>query len=50
MFGRKTRYRSIANIIAEIKHLINDYSINGIKFADDTFTINPKRVIDFFIV
>jgi len=47
LFGRKVRHRSTENIIAEIKHLVNDYGIDGIKFVDDTFTMDKKRVIDF---
>lgn len=44
IFGRTMRRRTVANVIAEIEHLINDYQIEGIWFCDDTFTINPEWV------
>lgn len=47
LFGTKVRYRSVKNLVAEIRHLISNYDIEGIWFADDTFTVNPKRVINF---
>jgi len=47
MFGQKTRYRSIDNVIEEIKGLVKNYNIEGIWFADDTFTLDEKRVIEF---
>ena len=43
-FGRSIRYRSVGSVMEEIDHLIQKYRIKGIKFADDTFTLNEKRL------
>ena len=45
IFSKKVRFRSVGNVIEEIKQLITDYSVEGILFADDTFTCNKKFVI-----
>jgi perosamine synthetase len=47
VWGRKPRLRSPENIMAELENLVDEWKINFIKFADDTFTINKKRAIDF---
>jgi len=47
LWGRKPRLRSPTNIIDEFEQLVNEWNIDFIKFADDTFTINKQRVIDF---
>lgn len=47
IFGNKVRYRSVKSVIDEIKQLIDLYGAEGTFFADDTFTINPQRVIKF---
>lgn len=41
--GRGYRYRSAANVIAEIDELVQNYGINHIYFEDDTFTVEPNR-------
>jgi anaerobic magnesium-protoporphyrin IX monomethyl ester cyclase len=46
-FGRKVRNRSVENVVDEIQHLVNEYSIDTVWFVDDTFTLNKKRVLDF---
>jgi len=46
-FGRKVRYRSVANVVAEIETLMKDYGVDAVWFVDDTFTLNKERVIDF---
>lgn len=43
-WGRATRFRSAENVVAEIRHLVNDLGIKEIIFYDDTFTLNKKRV------
>ncbi len=43
--GRKVRYRSIGNVIEEIKTCINDFGITDFFFRGDTFTVNKKWVI-----
>lgn len=47
IWSRKWRARSPANVIKEIQDLINKFNVNRINFADDTFTISKKRVIEF---
>lgn len=47
IFGRKTRRRSVKNVVDEIEHLRKAYSIKGIYFCDDTFTLSPKWVREF---
>jgi len=47
MWQKKTRYRSITNIIKEIKELKEKYEIRHISFMDDIFTLDEKRVLDF---
>lgn len=43
-FGRKTRRRSVKNVVDEIEYLHKTYSIKGIYFCDDTFTLRPEWV------
>ena len=45
IFGKSVRLRSPENVVGEIEHLIHDYGIKGIAFADDTFTID-KNVVE----
>jgi len=47
IFGRRVRRRSVANVIEELKLLIKQYDIDGYFFYDDTFTLDPKWVMDF---
>lgn len=47
MFGRKTRMRSAASLVAEIRHLVSAYGIKEITFYDDTFTVSKPRVKEF---
>ncbi len=44
IFGRKTRRRSVKNVVDEIEHLNRTYGITGIYYCDDTFTLSPKWV------
>lgn len=46
-FGRRVRFRSPRNVVAEIEYLIDRYKIKGISFVDDTFTLNSKRISEF---
>lgn len=43
--GNKVRYRSINNVLKEIKYNTEEYCINQLHFMDETFTLNKKRVI-----
>ena len=47
IWERKVRYRSIDNVIAEIKHVIHQYDTRQFTFKDDSFTVNRKRVMEF---
>jgi len=47
VWGRRVRYRSPANILAEIEEAINKYNIREFMFYDDTFTKQRKRIIEF---
>ncbi|MCZ7384122.1 MAG: radical SAM protein [Candidatus Methanoperedens sp.] len=43
VWGRSWRPRSPANVIEEIKHLVNDYGIEEIHFEDDNLTFDRER-------
>ncbi|MBN2421478.1 radical SAM protein [Candidatus Woesearchaeota archaeon] len=45
-FGKRTRFRSPDNVIAEIKELVEKYGITDITFSDDTFTLDKERTIE----
>lgn len=45
--GKYTRYRSVDNLIEEIKMVLASYDIKCILFSDDTFTLNHKRLYEF---
>ena len=47
IWSRMPRLRSPENILEEFESLGKDWNINFIKFADDTFTINKQRAINF---
>jgi anaerobic magnesium-protoporphyrin IX monomethyl ester cyclase len=45
VFGSQVRFRSVENVFKEIDELINLYGARDLKFFDDTFTIDKKRVL-----
>lgn len=47
IWERRARNRSIANIVAEMEMLVEQYQTRNIYFKDDTFTLNRKRVFQF---
>jgi radical SAM superfamily enzyme YgiQ (UPF0313 family) len=47
IWGRKVRYRSIPNVIAEIKEVITRYGTKQFAFKDDSFTINKAYTLEF---
>ncbi len=47
IFGRKTRRRSVKNVVDEIEHLHKDFGITGIYYCDDTFTLSPSWVKEY---
>jgi len=46
MFGHKTRYRSVKNIVDEMEALIEEYQIQGLSIVDDTFIISKKHIYE----
>lgn len=45
--GRFVRYRSIDNIISEVKTVVAKYNAELVSLYDDTFTLDEKRVKEF---
>ncbi len=41
------RFRSVNNLLKEIKQVISKYKVKAIEFYDDTFTVDKKRVLEF---
>ncbi len=46
IFGTVYRYHSVAYVLNEIQHLIDEYNIKEITFYDDVFTIKNDRTND----
>jgi radical SAM superfamily enzyme YgiQ (UPF0313 family) len=47
IFGRRTRRRSVKNVVDEIEHLVKNFGIRGIYYCDDTFTLSSKWVREY---
>jgi radical SAM superfamily enzyme YgiQ (UPF0313 family) len=47
MYGHKQRFRTIDNVIEELKEQVDRYGIREINIDDGTFTTNKARVIEF---
>jgi radical SAM superfamily enzyme YgiQ (UPF0313 family) len=47
IFGRRTRRRSVKNVVDEIEYLYKNYDMKGIYYCDDTFTLSPKWVKEY---
>lgn len=47
IWTRKVRYRSLANILEEIKYVHSRFGTRQFTFKDDSFTVNRKRVMEF---
>jgi anaerobic magnesium-protoporphyrin IX monomethyl ester cyclase len=47
MYGHKQRFRSMDNVIEELKHETEQHGIREINIDDGTFTTNKARVIEF---
>jgi anaerobic magnesium-protoporphyrin IX monomethyl ester cyclase len=43
--GRRTRFRSPQNVLAEIKYLMKQYGIRNFRFHDDTLTVGKDRLM-----
>lgn len=46
VWGKKWRARSAANVVDEIEHLYNKYSIREFRFFDDNISWDKKRMIE----
>lgn len=46
VFGRTTRFRSVANVVSEVGQVIDQLGYHGFNFHDDTFCLKRQRVID----
>ncbi|MBU2257597.1 MAG: B12-binding domain-containing radical SAM protein, partial [Candidatus Omnitrophica bacterium] len=44
LLGEGVRYRSVENVMREIKYLVEGLGVRDIAFWDDTFTLSPQRV------
>lgn len=47
MWGRKVRYRSVANVIEELKFLTMKFDVKRIRMLDDTFVLNKLWIKEF---
>ncbi|MBF0518766.1 MAG: radical SAM protein, partial [Nitrospirae bacterium] len=45
--GKKIRYRSVENVIEEIKYLNKYFNVKEVHIEDDNFSMERERVIDF---
>ena len=45
--GKKVRYRTLGNVVEEIKLLRNKFGIKELHIEDDNFSIKKERVIEF---
>jgi len=45
--GKYLRFRSINNLLKEIKEVLSNYKVKEIEFYDDTFTLNKERIKEF---
>src|SRR3990170_3343404 len=43
IWKRKTRYRSVANVLEELEYMVRFFNPPLIRFQDDTFTLNKDR-------
>ena len=47
VFGYSHRRRSPANVVAEVEHIVANYSPDLLWYADDVFTINHKWLFEY---
>ena len=48
IFGRKVRYISPEKVVEHIEHVVKNYNVDALYFADESFTISKQRVYDIF--
>lgn len=46
MWGQKTRFRSVENVISEVESVISDFNIRAFNIVDDTFTLKRTRLFE----
>ncbi|NQS89476.1 radical SAM protein [Patescibacteria group bacterium] len=46
IWGKVVKLRSLENVIAEIKHLREEFGVNSFRFCDDTLNVTKKRTLD----
>lgn len=44
LWNRRVRYHSLARVVYEIEHLIDNYGVRHFRFHDDTMTMSKKRL------
>ena len=47
MYGHKQRFRSVDNVIEEIRYLVKRFGVKELNIDDGTFTTNKARVMEF---
>ena len=47
IMGNRVRFRSIDNVVHEIKEAINRYGVRHFEFFDDMFTVRKSRLVEF---
>jgi len=47
LFGDRVRYRSIENIVEELRRIQEKFGVRHVEFFDDMWTISKKRLVDF---
>jgi anaerobic magnesium-protoporphyrin IX monomethyl ester cyclase len=45
-YGRKIRFRSNADVVAELREMVEEEGVRQVGFWDDTFTIGKRRVLE----
>ncbi len=45
-YGRKIRFRSAGDVLAELREMVEEEGVRQVGFWDDTFTIGKRRVMD----
>ncbi len=47
IMGNKVRFRSVDNIVYEIREAISKYGVRNFEFFDDMFTVRKSRLVEF---
>jgi radical SAM superfamily enzyme YgiQ (UPF0313 family) len=47
IWKRKVRWRSVDNVVSEIKHCMDRYGVDTFRFTDDSMTVNKNWVEEF---